>query len=178
MKISLRNSGMARDLIPGAVGLVVAGGTALGLRLALDPTDVKSQTAYTWAPAIGAGVALLAAGVIYAIGGAGPAVATAIVGAGTGAAILGNDMFIGKKPGAAGTLALRYAPNQTTAALLGIANLAAVVPEYSNKLMGILWENAGMSGVDGGLGRNLQNRGEKVALHGVDSGKFGTRSYS
>lgn len=171
MKISLRKSGMARDLIPAVVGVVAAGGTALGLRAMLDPTDPKSTTAFVWAPAIGGGVALLAAAVLYTIGGAGPAAAAGLGGALASAALLGNDMVVGKKAGAAAALATQYAPNP---ALTGIANLAAVVPEYSNKLMGILWEQQGMNG----LGRNEQNRGEKVALHGVDSGKFGTRSYS
>ena len=170
-KLSLRGSGMAHDLIPVAVGAVVAGGTALGLRAMLDPTDPKSTTAFVWAPAIGAGVSLLAAGVIYAIGGSGPAAATGIAGVVSSLALLGNDMVVGKKAGAAAALATQYAPNP---ALTGIANLAAVVPEYSSKLMGILWETQGMSG----LGRNEQQRGEKVALHGVDSRSFGTRSYS
>ena len=169
--ISLRQSGMARDLVPAAVGGLAALGTTLGIRAAVDPTDANSTKLFVWAPAIGAGVALLASGVIYMMGGSGPATAAGLVGGLTSLGVFASDMVVGKKVGAAAAFASQYNPNP---ALHGLANLAAVVPEYSRQIAGILWEKPGMAG----LGRNEQQSGEKVVLQGVSPSAFGTKSFA
>lgn len=174
--ISIRQAGMAHDLVPVAVGATASVGTALGIRAALDPSDPKSTATFVWAPAIGAGVSLLAAGIVYAIGGTGPAVATGIAGVLSSLGILASDMIVGKKAGAAAALATQYPPAGTNpqlhGVLMGLGNLAAVVPEYSQHMAGILFQK--MDGVDG---RNLQNAGQHVTLRGVSPAAFGKRSF-
>jgi hypothetical protein len=162
---------MARDLVPAAVGGLAALGTTLGIRAAVDPTDANSTKLFVWAPAIGAGVSLLAAGVVYMMGGSGPAAATGLVGGLASLGVFASDMVVGKKVGASAAFAAQYNPNP---ALHGLANLAAVVPEYSRQIAGILWEKPGMSG----LGRNEQQSGEKVVLQGTVPGAFGTKSFA
>ena len=170
--ISLRSPGMAHDLAPVAVGALAAVGTALGIRYAVDPAG-SNQKVFVWAPAIGAGVSLLAAGVIYAMGGTGPAVATGVAGGLSALGLFGSDMIQAKIPGAQAALALQF-NTPAAAAVNGLANLAAVVPEYSQKIAGILWEDRGMNG----LGRNEQQSGEKVRLQGVSPSAFGTKSFA
>ena len=168
--ISIRQAGLAHDLVPVTVGALASIGTALGIRAFVDPAGAN-QKVFVWAPAIGAGVSLLAAGVIYAMGGAGPAISTGLTGGLASLGLFGADMVQAKVPGANAALALQFNPNP---ALHGLANLAAVVPEYSRQIAGILWEDKGMHG----LGRNEQQSGERVRLQGVSPDAFGTKSFA
>ena len=168
--ISIRQPGMAHDLVPVVAGGGVALGTVAGIRKFVDPTT--QPQVFVWAPAIGAGASLLAAGLMYAMGGKGPAAAAAVAGVLTGGAVFAADMISAKVVGANAAVSAQY-NTPTQAAVQGLANLAAVVPEYSKQIAGILWEK-GVSG----LGRNEQQSGEKVRLQGVNPTAFGTRSFA
>jgi hypothetical protein len=169
-KLSLRTPGLARDVIPVAAGALVGAGVPTAVRAFVDPT--ANPQVFVWAPAIGAAASLLAAGLIYAMGGKGPAIATGAAGVLSAGAVFASDMISAKVVGANAVIAQQYSP---APALHGIANLAAVVPEYSKQLMGILWESQGQ-GVRG-LERNVGMGHDKVALRGVSPSAFGTKSF-
>jgi hypothetical protein len=169
-KFSLRIPGLPRDTVPVTTGAVVGAGLPIAIRAFVDPT--ANPQVFVWAPAIGAGASILAAGLMYAMGGNGPAIATGVAGVLGAGAIFASDLISAKVVGANAAIANQYSP---APALHGIANLAAVVPEYSKQLMGILWEKQGQ-GVQG-LGRNVGMGNEKVALRGVSPSAFGTKSF-
>lgn len=183
---SLRKPGMARDITPPLVGAGLAVATVLGLRasLTLDPGNKTQQNLFLWAPALGAVVSLLGAAGIYAMGGTGPAVSTAVSGGVASLAMFLQDMLFGKKAAAVAVVTTQYAANPASNAMQG---LAAVVPEWSNKLAGIIFAER-VNGVDG-LGRNLQKQGTTVRLNGdgqpgvgptgaIPSSAFGKKAFA
>lgn len=186
--LSLRSAGLAHDLVPLAVGGGVALATTAGVRMflgtpdstgtrVLDPTASSQERPFVWAPAIGAGAAALAGGLMYMAGGKGAGLATALSGAIVAAGVFASDMIVAKKPGAPMALALQYSPAPVPAT---VAGLAAVVPQFADKLAGILFAER-MNGLESSASRNVGRGGMNVTLQGgvgnVDSANFGKKSF-
>ena len=187
--ISLRSAGLAHDLVPPAVGGGLALATTAGIRMylgtadasgnkVLDPTNTKQAGPYVWAPAIGAGVAAAAGVAMYMMGGPGPALSTALSGAAVAAGVVLSDMITARKTGAPTALVMQYHPAPIPATISG---LAAVVPEYANKLAGILYAER-MNGVGSSASRNVGRGGMDVSLRGgvgaVNPDAFGKKSFA
>lgn len=115
------------NLIPAATGVLVPAATTFAIAKFMPATPGWQQTTRDYAPAIGFGVGLLNALLMYSLGG-GPQAITASV----------TSAF---------TSAILFAQRQETWGLRGAySHLGAIVPEYSSPLGALRLEESGSRG--------------------------------
>lgn len=160
---------MGREVWPGSLGILLAGGSTLAIRAFVRPDTAAMASIYRWAPAIGAGVGLVGAGAMTMVG-KGAAMNTGIQALLTGGLILGVETLNASRPGGALATGMTM-PAALPAGAAPTAGLGALVPETMRGTgLGVIT----MDPARGTAGAY----GETVALRGtVNPGAFGRNSF-
>lgn len=151
-----------KGLAPLGVAAALTGGATLGLRAYLRPTPgTTSASLYRWAPAVGAGVGLFGAGLMYFLGGGKrgggkeAALTTGVTSLALAGLVLGSERLNVVKPGA--MLALSGGALAAGDEGAGAAGLRALMPEYSRGMGSIVMDQ--VRGVGGPMGETVNVAG-------------------
>lgn len=182
-----RLRGGAKLAVPVVTATGVTAATTLGLRAFLQPVPgTTGEQLYRWAPAIGSGAGLLAAGMGYYMAGGGrsaqtPAMLAAFAALASGGLLLLSERLHAAKPG--GLLAIGGGAGgglPAGAAEEGTAGLSALLPEYAPDHYG-LGDGSGLGAIvmeplKGAYGEQVDLAGSGLGA-GYNPAAFGTAPY-
>lgn len=181
--------GGAKLAVPVVGASAVTAATTLGLRAFLQPQPgTTSEQLYRWAPAIGSGAGLVAAGMSYFLAGGNrsartPAMVAAFAAVAHGGVLLLSERLNAAKPGAmaavGGGAALPAGGAALPAGDAGAEGLSALMPEYAPSHYGL---GDGSDGLGAIVMEPLEGAyGEQVNVSGLGAGynpsAFGTSPY-
>lgn len=161
------------SIAPPALGVILAGLTALGLRYWVDPSQGSTQAAmFKWAPLIGLAVNGVGAGLLYFLAGAPAAFMQASAGTLTSGLLLAHDQVMASR---VATLISTNMPSPTPALTSGPSGVGVVVPQQlrGGGARGIIMEPAAQRnpyrryGISGAYG-------ESVNVGSINPSAFGT----
>lgn len=175
---------IVQNVIPPAVGGLVTALVALAVRHFGDPNASSTQrmlVRYAWLVGMGGGV--VASLALMLLGGAAPAVSSAVASLAVGAGFFGQDQILARN---AGSIAAALTDTPAGVSRLGRnRGVRAIVPEYANGggmrggMGAMVMEPVGPSGHRAGTlgaapyGANIALRG----MRGINDGAFGTRAF-
>lgn len=177
---------MGAAVIPGLVGALITGLTAIGIRYFVDPAQGRTQEILVrWSWLFGHAAGVLASAGLFMLGGTPAAASSFVAATGVGLALFGQDMVLKQRQGGSILATLQASSAATTtsdAAPATVNGVGAIVPEYSRPrgAMGpgmgaIVMENVGPSGRRAGT---IGSYGETVTLQGINTRAFGTPGFS
>lgn len=173
---------MGAAVIPGLVGALITGLTAIGIRYFVDPAQGRTQEILVrWSWLFGHAAGVLASAGLFMLGGTPAAASSFVAATGVGLALFGQDMVLKQRQGGS-ILATLQASSAGAAPDTTGTGTGAIVPEYSRPrgAMGagmgaIVMENVGPSGKRAGT---IGSYGETVTLQGINTRAFGTPGFS
>lgn len=174
---------MGAAILPGLVGALVTGLTAIGIRWFVDPArGTTQQFLVRWSWLFGHAAGVLSSAAFFMLGGTPAAASSFIAATGVGLTLFGQDLVLKQRGGSVlatlQTSSASLAPDAGASA--GTEGLGAIVPEYPRPRMGagmgaIVMESVGPSGKRAGT---IGSYGETVTLQGINTRAFGTPGFS
>lgn len=175
---ALPGGALGEAVIPPAVGGLTTALVVLAIRNFANPNLGDTQRMMVrWAWLLGGGAGVAASLLLMLVGGTkaalGSAVSTAVVSAG----FLGQDMLLMRNAGSTVAALSPAGPAAGAAGYGARRGIRAIVPEYGGVrgLGAMVMEPVGANGRRAGtLGSPY---GQNVALHGINTGAFGTKAF-
>lgn len=174
---------MGAAVIPGLVGALITGLTAIGIRYFVDPAQGRTQEILVrWSWLFGHAAGVLASAGLFMLGGTPAATSSFVAATGVGLALFGQDMVLKQARGGSILATLQASSAASVDTSTTGAGTGAIVPEYSRPrgAMGagmgaIVMENVGPNGKRAGT---IGSYGETVTLQGINTRAFGTPGFS